>query len=118
MPRTRCLSALLLVAAIALSACSSGQSREELLGRVAELEDQNASLRQQLDATQSEASEASSAAEDAQAAAQAVVDEADRFAFEDWQDVVADVQDAAQQAVSAAEDAAAQASEVEDAAAY
>lgn len=118
MPRAHKLRALSLAAVVTLSACNSGQSREELLGRIAELEDENASLRQQLDVAQSEANEASSAADDAHAAAQAVVDEADRFAFEDWQNVVADVQGAAERAAFAAEDAAAQAGEAEDAATY
>lgn len=53
MPRAHKLGALSLAAAVALSACSNGASREELQNRVAELEDENASLRQQLDAAQS-----------------------------------------------------------------
>ncbi len=115
MPTPPLLRAFSLAAAVALSACRDVVSREEHEIYVDQLLEERAALLRKLEAAQREADEANSAAEDAHVAAQAVVDEVERFRFEAWHDVVGDVQRAAEQSASAAEEAASEAKEVEDA---
>lgn len=106
----------IVIGALALAAC--GPTAEPMQDDVAALEYQNRALREQREAAHTEATEATDAAERAMALAQAASDAADRFQYEDWQNVVGDVQAATSDASTAVMEAHSQASEAADAAAY
>lgn len=104
------------ICTLALAAC--GPSADPTEDEIAALEYQNRALREQLEAAHIEATEATDAAEQAMALAQAASDAADRFQYEDWQNVVGDVQAATSEASTAAVEAHSQATETADAAAF
>ena len=93
--RSLAIGVLLFAAPVAMSACFSGPSKEELQDQVPDLESENAALREQLDEAHTKASEAQGAASKAQDAAENVQDQTSRFSGENWRDVVPDAREAA-----------------------
>jgi len=90
-----------LVGCLALSACDSGPTKDELQARVDELEGKVSSLTTDLESAQDQLTSVREKADDVGTAASQLADEVGRFDGEDWASVVPDVK-SAQEAVTSA----------------
>jgi chromosome segregation ATPase len=104
------MRALLPIAALLLVSCGS-----ELEDRVSELEAENADLQYALQNARNALSDTRDAIDAASEQASETQSEAERFSYEDWSDVVSDVQSDANETVVLVENASSSLEEAESA---